>query len=239
MSKVWEGYSGNSSPELLILLAMADWCDDEGRCFPSIAAIGRKCRVKPRQAQRHVHHLIDVGIVSVTENTHGGKPGATRRYRINIDQLTGVIDDRGVIKDTGVIEGIEGCHLRRETGVVDDTLTIIEPSITIKKVSSRKKSEVTLMQFLEACKANSQQTIPENDPVFEYAQTVGIDVEMITVCWQEFKAAYLDDSSKRQKCWRAHFRNAVRRNWYKLWFVKEGEAAQWTTAGEQARRAAA
>lgn len=92
---------------------------------------------------------------------------------------------------------------------------------------------------METCKASGEKSIPENDPVFEYAETVGLDHEMIAVCWQEFKAAFLPDGSKRQKDWRAHFRNAVRRNWYKLWYLKDGAAAQWTSVGEQARRAAA
>ena len=106
MSKVWEGYPGDSYQELLMLLALADWSDDEGRCYPSIAAIGRKCRVQARQARRHVHSLIDLGLVSVTENTNGGKPGTTRRYRINIDRLTGVIKDTATVYDTATVEGI-------------------------------------------------------------------------------------------------------------------------------------
>jgi len=238
MSQVWQGYPGDSSPELLILLALADWCDDEGRCFPSIAAIGRKCRIGTRQAQRHVHRMIDVGMVAVTENVHGGKPGSTRRYRINLDSLTGVANVTGVKNVTGVVSDAEGCHGRRETGVVDDTLTIIDTSITVKKVSSRKKSEITLKQFLDACKENSEQAIPETDPVFEYAETVGLDAEMIAVCWKEFKAAYLP-TQKTYKDWRATFRKCVRGNWYKLWFMREGEQAAWTSVGEQARRAAA
>ncbi|TEX49307.1 MAG: hypothetical protein CFR70_03725 [Rhodocyclaceae bacterium] len=74
--------------------------------------------------------------------------------------------------------------------------------------------------------------------MFDYADKVGIDQEMVVVCWREFRDAYLP-SKKTQADWRAHFRNAVRRNWYKLWYLKDGEPAAWTTAGEQARRAAA
>lgn len=102
----------------------------------------------------------------------------------------------------------------------------------------KKADTLTLVQFLDACKAGGEKTIPDNDPIFEYADTVGINQEMLTACWQEFKAAYLQ-TKKKQADWRAHFRNAVRRNWYKLWFLKEGEPAAWTTAGEQARRVAA
>ena len=109
----------------------------------------------------------------------------------------------------------------------------------IKQKASRLSGKITLKHFLETCKASGEQTIAETDPVFEYAETVGLDHEMIAVCWKEFKTAFLHDETKRQKDWRAHFRNAVRRNWYKLWYLKEGEPTQWTSAGQQARRAAA
>lgn len=111
------------------------------------------------------------------------------------------------------------------------------------KQPSKKKTKTTLQSFLDACTAAGERAIPDSDPILAYAEKVGINAEMIAACWAEFKAAYLNPSnmnpSKQQTDWRAHFRNAVRKNWYRLWFLKEGEAAQWTTTGEQARRAAA
>lgn len=135
MSKVWESYPGGGS-ELLALLALADWSDDNGRCYPSMASISKKVRLKPRQAQRVVHQLIEAGFVSVIGNEFGGKPGATRQYRINLHSLTGVAHDTGVVHDTGVAEDVDGCHGRRETGVAHDTLTVIEPSITVSTTST-------------------------------------------------------------------------------------------------------
>eukprot|EP00918_Siedleckia_nematoides_P041017 GHVU01089037.1.p2 GENE.GHVU01089037.1~~GHVU01089037.1.p2 ORF type:complete len:250 (-),score=26.20 GHVU01089037.1:50-799(-) len=129
MSKVWESYPGGGS-ELLALLALADWSDDNGRCYPSMASISKKVRLKPRQAQRVVHQLIEAGFVSVIGNEFGGKPGATRQYRINLSSLT------GVAHDTGVAEDVDGCHGRRETGVAHDTQTVIEPPRTVSKSNS-------------------------------------------------------------------------------------------------------
>jgi hypothetical protein len=255
MSMVWESYPGGGS-ELLALLALADWSDDSGRCYPSMASISKKIRLQQRQAKRIVHQLIEDGFVQVVGNEFGGAPGASRQYRLILSRLTGVAQDTptGVTEDTplpetGVMEDIDGCHGRPETGVAQDTLTVIEPSRTVNTreqarslpegAGKKKKSAtVTLGQFLDACKASGEKTIPGDDPIFEYADKVGITQDMLTACWQEFKAAYLP-TKKKQADWRAHFRNAVRRNWYKLWFIKDGEMAGWTTAGEQARRAAA
>lgn len=238
LSLVWDKYPRGGT-DLLALLALADWSDDDGRCWPSIAAISTKIRLSRSQSQRVVHGLIDEGFVKVIGNKDGGAPGASRQYQINLDLLTGRMGATGSASATGRMGAADGSHGCAETGSTGATQTVIEPSITTRKVSRSKKTEITIKQFLETCKASSEQTISKDDPVFKYAETIGLNHEMIYVCWQEFKNAFVHDDSKRQKDWRAHFRNAVRRNWYKLWYLKEGEVAQWTSVGEQARRDAA
>lgn len=130
LSKVWDGYPGGGT-ELLALLALADWSDDEGRCFPSINSIAKKIRLKERQVQRTVNHLIREGFVTILSNKFGGAPGSSRRYQIVISSLTGVLNDTPK-HETGVIQDADGCHIAPSTGVVDDTLTVIEPSLTMK-----------------------------------------------------------------------------------------------------------
>ena len=245
MSQVWESYPGSGS-ELLAMLALADWSDDNGRCYPAVSTIARRMRFSRSQAQRVVHQLIDDGFLVVTANSLGGAPTQTRHYRIVLSRLTGRADATptgsvhatGSTDATGSTHAQEGSHGCAGRGSAHATRTVIEPSITVNKVSSRKKTEITIKQFIEACKANSEQTLPEKSPIYIYAEKVGITDEMISVCWQEFKNAYLD-SDKAYADWRKTFGNCVRGNWYKLWFMKEGEQAAWTSVGEQARRAAA
>lgn len=141
MALVWEYYPCGGS-EFLAMLALADWSDDEGRCFPSIQSIAKKIRLKERQAQRVVHTLIAEGFVLVTGNELGGAPGSSRRYRLNLSRLTGVTHDTptGVSGDTplhptGVMQDADGCHPRRETGVTHDTLTISEPSVNHQDIA--------------------------------------------------------------------------------------------------------
>ena len=130
LSKVWDGFPRGGT-ELLALLALADWSDDEGRCFPSVKSIANKIRLKERQAQRAVNRLINDGFVKVISNRFGGAPGSTRKYQIIMSKLTGVAEDTPKL-GTGVIQDVNGCHNTSETGVVVDTLTVIEPSLTIK-----------------------------------------------------------------------------------------------------------
>lgn len=123
MVKVWDcpGIGGGS--ELLAMLALADWSDDEGRCWPSMASIAKKTRLSRSQAQRIVHQLIEDGFLSVIGNKNGGAPGMSRQYRISIAKLT------GSTHATGRTEEADGSHPCAETGSTHATQTVIEPSI--------------------------------------------------------------------------------------------------------------
>lgn len=130
MSLVWDGFPGGGS-ELLALLALADWSDDEGRCYPSVAAIADKTRLSRSQAQRVVHNLIGAGFVSVEGNENGGRPGSTRRYRINLQHMKaarGRTDATGSTYATGRTDAAEGSHGCAERGRTHATQTVSEPS---------------------------------------------------------------------------------------------------------------
>lgn len=226
----------------LILLSLADRAGSEDEIWPSYSQIAADTGANRKTICAAIKAFKDAGIL-VDTGKRKGKTG-----QVQVLRLVGVVyrhneqSQKRNDSKNGTVPFFPSNST--ENGIVNSTengtrnLPLNLPG-TVKKVSCGKKSEITLKQFLESCKASGEQTIPKNDPVFEYAETVGLDHAMIEVCWQEFKAAFLQDDSKRQKDWRAHFRNAVRRNWYKLWYLKEGHAAQWTSVGEQARRAAA
>lgn len=242
LSMVWDGYPGGGS-DLLALLALADWSDDEGLCWPSMAAIAKKTRLSRSQAQRIVHQLIEDSFLAVTGNETGGAPGSTRQYQINLHKLTGRTD----ATPTGRTHAQEGSHGCGETGRTHATQTVIEPSITVRTREQarspsldggKRKKSITLSTFLGNCKSAGEQAIPADDPIFEYAKTVGIDEEMLAVAWREFKGYWLS-SGKRKTDWRETYRNAIRQNRARIWFIREGQPAAWTSVGEQARRFAA
>lgn len=143
LSLVWDGYPDGGSG-LLALLALADWSDDDGRCWPSINAVAKKTRLSRSQTQRTVHALIESGFVSVTGNETGGAPGSTRQYRINLKALTGSTHATptgsahatGSVGATGSANAHEGSHPCTQTGSTHATQTVSEPSITVNKVES-------------------------------------------------------------------------------------------------------
>jgi hypothetical protein len=84
MTRVWESGPQNQG-ELLVLLALSDYADDAGNCWPSMAAIAKKARIEERSARRIVRRLEEVGYVKTVIG--GGRHGCNQ-YVINPDPET-------------------------------------------------------------------------------------------------------------------------------------------------------
>ena len=96
---------------------------------------------------------------------------------------------------------------------------VSKPPITPQGgLSVSKRSPVALRTFITACKESGVKSIPEDDPVFNFADQAGIDDEWVRICWREFVARYAD-TGKKYTDWRKTFRNAVRGNWFKIWYM--------------------
>lgn len=92
------------------------------------------------------------------------------------------------------------------------------------KKADRKRKRGMKRRFddwREECKRNGEKPIPEDDPVFSFADEVGLSVDFIRIAWIEFSRKNTEPEAKNYIDWRAHFRNAVRQNWFKLWFRKD------------------
>jgi hypothetical protein len=84
MSAVWAN-GPEDKAELLVLLALADFADDRGVCWPSMASVGRKARMSERNARRVIRSLEDAGYLTTDEG--GGRHGCSQ-YRINSDKVS-------------------------------------------------------------------------------------------------------------------------------------------------------
>lgn len=80
LSRVWE-HSRHGGTELLMLLAIADFADDEGRAYPGVATLAAKCRLQQRRANYILSALKASGELEVSSNTG---PRGTNRYRITL-----------------------------------------------------------------------------------------------------------------------------------------------------------
>ena len=102
----------------------------------------------------------------------------------------------------------------------------------------QKTPAIGLPAWLETIKAIGEKPIPEDDPVFVYAEKVGIPPDHLRLCWREFRDRYSQPGSKRYRDWRSVFRKSVRGNWFKLWWVDSEGVYELTTCGKQAEKAA-
>lgn len=138
-TRIWEHFP-KGGHELLAMLALAEWSDDDGNCWPAMSSIAERLRVTRSQAQRVVRSLEVQGFVAVTGNVNGGPPGSTRRYRLQLDRLTGRtdaaptgrVDATGSTDATGRTDAGEGPHACAKRGRTHAALTVIEPSRTVR-----------------------------------------------------------------------------------------------------------
>jgi hypothetical protein len=75
MSWVWE-HGPDGPGELLVLLALANFADDDGACWPSIARVAHLARMSERNARRVIRKLELGGYLTV--ELGGGRAGANR-----------------------------------------------------------------------------------------------------------------------------------------------------------------
>jgi hypothetical protein len=152
----------------------------------------------------------------------GDEPHPEKPHREKPDR-----DNPDVLVKTEFIERTE------EVEKPDASLAIV--SATAKR-KARRGTKVTLRAFLDECKADGREVISDDDPIFVWAKKTRVPVDMLFLCWQVFKEKHVDDAAKLQIDWRAHFRNAVKGSWYRLWYFDTAGECRLTTAGEQAHR---
>ena len=90
MARVWE-HSQRKDGELLVMLALADFANDAGECWPSIPVLAHKARLTERQTRRDLTKLEEAG--EIRRNRSNGGRNRRNHYFItlseNPDKITG------------------------------------------------------------------------------------------------------------------------------------------------------
>lgn len=103
-----------------------------------------------------------------------------------------------------------------------------------KGATSRATPMLTFKSWLESI-PEGEKAIPADDPVYAYADKVGLPEAYLRLEWEWFKRKYLTES-KRQKSWPQKFRNAVEGGWGSLWRIGADGQFFLTTEGQQFQR---
>ncbi|UCV15520.1 helix-turn-helix domain-containing protein [Quatrionicoccus australiensis] len=83
MARVWES-SQHAGSDLLMLLAIADFSDDDGNAYPAVATLAAKCRMKERNCRYILRTLEGSGELSIKSNAG---PHGSNLYRVNLTRL--------------------------------------------------------------------------------------------------------------------------------------------------------
>jgi hypothetical protein len=223
------------------LWATADEHSEDG-LLPSIGlvTVDRKTGVKGISVA-----LRDIGWLEETEkgvritrfDEHNGTSAKTRAQtakRVSTHKANAKVTPPALPGDD---EGVTGAlpRIRRREDKSKSKDTPIPPEGG-EIEDQPKRSAIALRTFLAECKESGEQPIPNEDPVFAYAEKIGLPVEFLALQWDEFKDRYRK-KEKRYKDWRQHFGNSVRGNWFKLWYADQVGQYALTTQGIQAQRA--
>jgi Helix-turn-helix domain len=171
MSRVWEKAATDDPSTLLVLLALADWANDDGVCWPAIDSIAEKCRVSPRTAQRIVKELEECDLLEVTRKrgrTH------TNTYRLKVPTCQVLFDVKGANvtplnneKVTNETEKVTPEVIKGDTAMSPEPLEPPKPEPSKPKKVNFKKFQppgwVPIRDWEDWLEVRKKKRIPETD----------------------------------------------------------------------------
>ncbi len=92
MSWVWDN-SPYEGVGLLVHLALADFADDQGVCWPSQKRISDKCKSSERHVRRIIKQMVDDGQIMIVEKSNGVT--TNNKYRLLMDRTSRPVFDIG------------------------------------------------------------------------------------------------------------------------------------------------
>lgn len=115
--------------------------------------------------------------------------------------------------------------------LIPDSLNLI-PDSNKEPAPKGASRGIGLDAWLESI--GEEEAIPAEDAIFAYAKKAGIPLDFLELSWNRF-CEDMTERKTRKKDWRAHYRNAVKGNWYKIWWLDNDGVYQLTTVGKQAK----
>lgn len=158
MTEVWEHSTLKGTP-LLIMLALADYCNDERYCWPGVETLAHKARISTRQTQRILKAMVEQGYLSIAENE--GRKG-TNIYTlppVNVMKSLPDLDLSEVVTCASPVTCVSGGGDMRVAKVV--TCVSPEPSLNRHESSSADSLESASPVAKRITKPRKQHVVTE------------------------------------------------------------------------------
>ncbi|HZK06447.1 MAG TPA: helix-turn-helix domain-containing protein, partial [Actinomycetaceae bacterium] len=81
---VFDDLADLSQAETLVMLALADFADEDGTCWPSQATLARRARVGVRTLRTHVKRLEELGLLGRARRGGGGRGRQSDVYVLRV-----------------------------------------------------------------------------------------------------------------------------------------------------------
>lgn len=230
MARVW-ATSSHSGTELLMLLAIADFSDDDGRAYPAVGTLAKKCRMTDRNARLILANLRDSKELIVR---FGEGPKGANQYLI-ANPLKGAspLKNSSALKHASFTPEA-GFREPLKPASANTSVNRQQPSEGKKRPS--RSVEKTFAEWIDVVRASGEKPISDYFTVWDYCEGIGLPAEFVELAWLKFRDRYSSDENfkgKKYADWRRAFLNTVKGNWFKLWY-RNGDAFLLTTAGQQA-----
>lgn len=162
MVRVWK-FSQAVGPARMVLLAIADCCNDEMEAWPGVKSIADKCKISKRQAQTMIRRLATIGELRIEEcRGKQSASGATNLYTL-------LLRDPASIQSTGDEEsrmgGMKDRVKKGGEGVKDPSSNPTyrgEPSIESSSLFTHG-DEIPLIRTLDDVWRDLLETYPKRD----------------------------------------------------------------------------
>ena len=80
----WDHRAGVKGSERLVLLALADYCNEAGWCFPSVPELARRCRLSDRGTQKVLVQLAAGGHIAIAADGSTRKTGGSPTHKYHL-----------------------------------------------------------------------------------------------------------------------------------------------------------
>jgi len=192
---VWARSKAHGAP-LLLLLALADFANDDEECWPSVKTLATRCRTHPRNIQKNLAKLRALG--ELTAGDQDGPKGANR-FRITVPDGVAITPPPAKTPAPAISSQRGG-----DNAVGGVAITPPEPSRNYQepsKGSARKRP------------ASPRFTPPTPDEARAFAAEIGLSQEQADIFTDHFEANGWKIGGKTpMRCWRAAMRNWQRRS---------------------------
>ena len=157
MSAIWEHapYDGGT---LITLLALGDYANDEGECWPNVRSIARKARLGERQTHNILRDLKNDGVISLQK---GGGRGVPNHYRIHTETLKSISVKPDSVKPNSVKSATETLQSSAQNPAICDNAirkNRHEPSLEPSRVSVHRP---TLEDVTAYCRERGNRVNPQ------------------------------------------------------------------------------